>query len=78
MSFWPTVLQGPICRMSAMLPQFHQDWAVNEDDLRTGVRRVAIGILMAGLALVMSGGLYAGAGVDPSSTARPSRTPPHA
>src|SRR5271170_6205659 len=27
MSFWPTVLQGPICRMSAMLPQFRQDWS---------------------------------------------------
>ena len=34
MSFWPTVLQGPICRMSAMLPQFRQDWAVSEDDLQ--------------------------------------------
>ncbi len=65
MSFWPTVLQGPICRMSAMLPQFRQDWAVSDDDLKTGVRRVSIGILMAGLAMVMSGGLYAGAGVDP-------------
>ena len=64
MSFWPTVLQGPICRMSAMLPQFRQDWAVSEDDLKTGVRRVSIGLLMEGLAMVMSGGLYAGAGVD--------------
>ncbi len=64
MSFWPTVLQGPICRMSSMLPQFRQDWAVNDDDLKTGVRRVSIGLLMSGLALVMSGGLYAGAGVD--------------
>ncbi len=64
MSFWPTVLQGPICRMSSMLPQFRQDWAVSDDDLKTGVRRVAIGILMSGLAMVMSGGLYAGAGVD--------------
>jgi alginate O-acetyltransferase complex protein AlgI len=64
MSFWPTVLQGPICRMSSMLPQFRQDWSVSEDDLKTGVRRVAIGTLMSLLALVMSGGLYAGAGVD--------------
>jgi|SRR5579862_7263547 len=64
MSFWPTVLQGPICRMSSMLPQFRQDWAVNDDDLKTGVRRISIGLLMSGLALVMSGGLYAGAGVD--------------
>jgi alginate O-acetyltransferase complex protein AlgI len=58
------VLQGPICRMSAMLPQFRQDWSVTEDDLKTGVRRVAIGILMVELSEIMSGGLYAGAGVD--------------
>ena len=36
----------------------------NRDDLQTGVRRIAIGILMAVFAGVMSGGLYAGAGVD--------------
>ncbi|HEY6340664.1 MAG TPA: MBOAT family O-acyltransferase [Bryobacteraceae bacterium] len=64
MAFWPTVLQGPICRMSSMLPQFRQDWSVTEDDLTTGVRRVSIGILMVVLSEVMSGGLYAGAGVD--------------
>jgi alginate O-acetyltransferase complex protein AlgI len=64
MAFWPTVLQGPICRMSSMLPQFRQDWSVNEDDLKTGVRRIAIGFLMVALAAVLSGGLYAGAGID--------------
>src|ERR1022692_1920513 len=64
MAFWPTVLQGPICRMSSMLPQFRQDWSVSDDDLKTGVRRVSIGILMVVLSEVMSGGLYAGAGVD--------------
>lgn len=64
MAFWPTVLQGPICRMSSMLPQFRQDWSVSEDDLRTGVRRVSIGIMMSVIAGVMSGGLFAGAGVD--------------
>src|SRR5271163_3320471 len=45
MSFWPTVLQGPICRMSSMLPQFRQNWSVNNDDLKNGVRRISIGIL---------------------------------
>jgi alginate O-acetyltransferase complex protein AlgI len=64
MAFWPTVLQGPICRMSSMLPQFRQDWSVTEDDLKTGVRRLGIGILMLVLAAIMSGGLYAGAGID--------------
>jgi alginate O-acetyltransferase complex protein AlgI len=62
--FWPTVLQGPICRMSSMLPQFRQDWSVTNDDLKTGVRRISIGILMIMIEEVMSGGLYAGAGVD--------------
>lgn len=64
MAFWPTVLQGPICRMSSMLPQFRQDWSVANDDLKTGVRRVSIGVLMVAISEVMSGGLYAGAGVD--------------
>jgi alginate O-acetyltransferase complex protein AlgI len=63
-AFWPTVLQGPICRMSSMLSQFRQDWAVSEIDLKTGVRRVSIGVLMSVLANVMAGGLYAGSGVD--------------
>jgi D-alanyl-lipoteichoic acid acyltransferase DltB (MBOAT superfamily) len=64
MAFWPTVLQGPICRMSSMLPQFRQSWNVQAEDLNVGVRRVGTGLLMSGLALVMSGGLHAGAGVD--------------
>jgi alginate O-acetyltransferase complex protein AlgI len=64
MAFWPTVLQGPICRMSSMLPQFRQDWAVGDDDLKTGVRRISIGVLMSVLANVMAGGLYAGSGVE--------------
>jgi alginate O-acetyltransferase complex protein AlgI len=64
MAFWPTVLQGPICRMSSMLPQFRQEWAVTDDDLKTGVRRISIGILMSALSNVMGGGLYAGSGVE--------------
>jgi alginate O-acetyltransferase complex protein AlgI len=64
MSFWPTVIQGPICRMSSLLEQFRKDWETSEGDLRVGVRRVAIGILMAGLGLLMAGGLHTGAGVD--------------
>lgn len=64
MGFWPTVLQGPICRMSSMLPQFRQDWCVTDEDLRIGVRRIAIGLLMSMVAAVMAGGLYAGNGVD--------------
>src|SRR6202167_108224 len=64
MAFWPTVLQGPICRMSAMLPQFRQDWSASAEDLRIGVRRIAIGIFMSSLAMVVGGGLYTGTGVE--------------
>jgi alginate O-acetyltransferase complex protein AlgI len=64
MAFWPTVLQGPICRMSSMLPQFRQDWSVSDNDLKTGFRRVSIGIFMVALSELMSGGLYPRWGVD--------------
>jgi alginate O-acetyltransferase complex protein AlgI len=64
MAFWPTVLSGPICRMSSMLPQFRQDWLVSEEDLKIGVRRISIGILMSVLAGVMSTGLYPGTGIE--------------
>ena len=64
MAFWPTTLSGPICRMSSMLPQLRQEWSVSDEDLRIGVRRVSIGIVMSVAAAVMSAGLYAGAGID--------------
>jgi D-alanyl-lipoteichoic acid acyltransferase DltB (MBOAT superfamily) len=64
MAFWPTVLQGPICRMSSMLPQFRQDWSATADDLKIGVHRVSIGIFLVVVAGVMSGGLYGGMGID--------------
>jgi alginate O-acetyltransferase complex protein AlgI len=69
MAFWPTVLSGPICRMSSMLPQFRQEWGVNEEDLRIGVRRIAIGFLMTVLSGVMSAGLYEGTGIDAAFSA---------
>jgi alginate O-acetyltransferase complex protein AlgI len=64
MSFWPTVLQGPISRLSAMLPQFRQNWVATTSDLQTGIRRISIGVMMAMFADVMGGGLYAGNGVE--------------
>ena len=64
MSFWPTVLSGPICRMSSMLPQFRAPWSASREDLETGFRRICIGVLMSLLAGVMSAGLFAGEGID--------------
>jgi len=64
MAFWPTVLSGPICRMSSMLPQFRAAWSAGREDLEIGVRRICIGLLMSVLASVMAGGLHAGRGID--------------
>ena len=64
MAFWPTVLSGPICRMSSMLPQFRAPWAASRKDLEVGFRRICIGVLMSVVAGVMGAGLFAGKGID--------------
>jgi len=73
MAFWPTVLSGPICRMSSMLPQFRARWSASGEDLEIGVRRICIGLLMSILAGVMGAGLYAGRGVDAGFAASAAR-----
>lgn len=64
MSFWPTVLSGPICRLSSMLPQFRAPWSTSRHDLETGFRRICIGVLMSVLAGIIGAGLFPGQGVD--------------
>lgn len=64
LAFWPTVLSGPICRMSSMLPQFRAPWSAGREDIEIGVRRISTGVLMSLIAGVMSSGLYPGQGVD--------------
>jgi len=46
MAFWPTVLMGPICRLSNLLPQFRALMQPAADDLIQGVRRIATGLVM--------------------------------
>ncbi len=46
MAFWPTVIMGPICRLSTMLPQFQQVRGVAIEDVLAGARRIGIGLLM--------------------------------
>jgi alginate O-acetyltransferase complex protein AlgI len=46
MAFWPTVLSGPVCRLSQMLPQFRQVWQANWQDIREGTTRILIGLVM--------------------------------
>jgi len=46
MSFWPTVVMGPICRLPKLLPQFREVHGISLTDLDAGLRRVALGLFM--------------------------------
>ncbi len=64
MSFWPTVLSGPVCRLPEMLPQFRQAPGPTWDDVSRGTWRITIGLFMK---IVMAGvldqGIMPGEGV---------------
>ena len=64
MAFWPTVLSGPICRMGEMLPQFRQDPSQSKLDVRRGLERISVGVMMVGLARLLGAGLKAGEGIN--------------
>jgi len=64
LSFWPTVLSGPICRLPRMLPQFRKEWSPRWEDLAIGAQRVAIGLLMMGLSQILAAGFHPGRGLD--------------
>ncbi len=46
MAFWPTVVMGPICRLSKMLPQFREFRCVSGTDARTALARIGSGLVM--------------------------------
>jgi alginate O-acetyltransferase complex protein AlgI len=46
MSFWPTVLMGPICRLPKMLPQFRQASSISSSGLVAGLYRITTGLFM--------------------------------
>jgi hypothetical protein len=50
MVFFPITICGPICRMSAMIPQFCSESVTRLDDLARGFQRIANGVLMLQLA----------------------------
>jgi len=64
MAFWPTVLSGPICRLATLLPQFRECPSVSGDDVRRGLDRVCIGLVMVALAQALAAGLQPGHGLD--------------
>jgi D-alanyl-lipoteichoic acid acyltransferase DltB (MBOAT superfamily) len=64
MSFFPTVVSGPICRLTSMLPQFRQARTPTWPDVALGIRRIAIGALMTGVSLVLATGFHSGDGLN--------------
>jgi len=64
MAFWPTVLSGPICRLSTLLPQFRDPFDPATEDVRRGLDRVCIGLFMTALGQTLGSGLHPGQGID--------------
>jgi len=64
MAFWPTVISGPICRLTNMLPQFRGPKPPQWSDYGAGLRRIAIGFLMLGVAQLLADGLAPGQGIN--------------
>ena len=63
MSFWPTVLSGPVCRMTEMLPQFREMRRPVWDDLAAGTPRIILGLFMKLVpAQILANGLAPGEG----------------
>jgi len=64
MAFWPTVLSGPICRLSTLLPQFRDPFQPTSEDVRRGLDRICTGLFMTALGQVLGSGLHPGQGID--------------
>jgi alginate O-acetyltransferase complex protein AlgI len=64
MAFWPTVLSGPICRLSDLLPQFRETLRSTSNDASVGITRIIQGLFMKFvLAQLLGAGLSPGEGV---------------
>lgn len=63
MSFAPTVLSGPICRVSELLPQLRTPTRAGWADLRAGAQQMWVGVWMISLARILGAGLH-GDGVN--------------
>lgn len=46
MSFWPTVLMGPVCRLPNLLPQFRKVHGFSFANCVAGLRRIGTGLFM--------------------------------
>lgn len=63
MVFFPVTISGPICRMPHMLPQFRSNELTRWDDVGSGLRRIATGVLMMQLAKLLGQGILGGDGI---------------
>lgn len=64
-AFWPTVLSGPVCRLTEMLPQFRRLEPPSWDDVAVGTHRIVIGLFMkVVLAQLLAKGFNEGEGVS--------------
>ena len=63
LSFFPVTISGPICRLPDLLPQFRSDARTPLSDIREGLRRIAIGIVMMLLAELLARGVLGGDGI---------------
>ncbi len=64
MAYWPIVLSGPICRLSALLPQFRKTSGPSKEDLQCGLDRISIGLVMTAFGQVLASGVHIGEGLD--------------
>jgi len=63
MTFAPTVMSGPICRVADLVPQFRTPFAGSWDTVREGAQGVWVGLGMIALARILAAG-HGGFGVD--------------
>jgi D-alanyl-lipoteichoic acid acyltransferase DltB (MBOAT superfamily) len=68
MAFAPTVLSGPIGRLTDILPQFRRVPHWRWDDIRYGIQRIWLGILCTSAALILAQGFHRGRGIDAAFT----------
>jgi D-alanyl-lipoteichoic acid acyltransferase DltB (MBOAT superfamily) len=64
MAFWPTVLSGPVCRLSNLLPQFRRRGNPSSKGIWVGLDRIFTGLLMTAVGQTMASGLQTRSGLD--------------
>src|SRR5208283_5161 len=72
MTFWPTVLSGPICRLSSLLPQFRSTENSSLKDAARGIDRICVGLFMVSLGEILANGLHLNDGLDHAFQISPS------